>query len=158
MFTGHYPKPNPTPVDIPSRKTSLGLVDPESYTLQQITNWLCRHDSKSAKWSEVDAINKCIPTITTLCQTKPLWLNAASHMAIFNSLLFLNAPTLASFSFIFGLFQTNNTICTANQCKKMSCPSSIRRRDSDPRPLGRESPPITTRPGLPHISIVLFKS
>ena len=31
----------------------------------------------------------------------------------------------------------------------MSCPSSIRRRDSNPRPLDREPPPITTRPGLP---------
>ena len=31
---------------------------------------------------------------------------------------------------------------------KMSCPSSIRRRDLNPRPLERESTPITTRPGL----------
>ena len=31
----------------------------------------------------------------------------------------------------------------------MSFPSSIRRRDSNPRPLEREPPPITTRPGLP---------
>ena len=31
-----------------------------------------------------------------------------------------NGPTPASFSFIFGLFQTNNTICTANQCEKIS--------------------------------------
>ena len=31
----------------------------------------------------------------------------------------------------------------------MSCPSSIRCRDSNPRPLECESPPITTRPGLP---------
>jgi len=30
----------------------------------------------------------------------------------------------------------------------MSCPSSIRRRDLNPRPLERESTPITTRPGL----------
>ena len=31
----------------------------------------------------------------------------------------------------------------------MSCPSSIRRRDSNPLPLDCEPPPITTRPGLP---------
>ena len=31
----------------------------------------------------------------------------------------------------------------------MSCPSSIWHRDSNPRPLECESPPITTRPGLP---------
>ena len=29
------------------------------------------------------------------------------------------------------------------------CPSSIRHRDSNPRPSECESPPITTRPGLP---------
>ena len=31
----------------------------------------------------------------------------------------------------------------------MSYPSSIRRQDSNPRHLEHESPPITTRPGLP---------
>ena len=31
---------------------------------------------------------------------------------------------------------------------KMSCPSSIRHRDSNPRPLEHGSSPITTRPGL----------
>ena len=30
----------------------------------------------------------------------------------------------------------------------MSCPSSIRCQDLNPQPLERESPPITTRPGL----------
>ena len=48
----------------------------------------------------------------------------------------------------FWSFQTNNTIFTANQCEKMSCPSSILCRDSNPQPFERESPPITTRPGL----------
>ena len=33
------------------------------------------------------------------------------------------------------------------------CPSSIRHRDSNPRPLERESPPITTRPGLPPLDL-----
>ena len=33
---------------------------------------------------------------------------------------FKNGPIPASFSFIFGLFQTNNTIFTANICEKMS--------------------------------------
>ena len=42
-------------------------------------------------------------------------------------------PTPASFSFSFGRF--NNTNFTTNQCEKVSkCPSSIRRRDSNPRP------------------------
>ena len=57
----------------------------------------------------------------------------------------------ASFSFIFRLFQTNiNTILQQINVKK--CPPSIRPRDSNPRPLERESPPITTGPGLPPIS------
>ena len=64
---------------------------------------------------------------------------------------FLNGPSPASSSFIFGLCQTNNTICTTNHCEKMSCPSSIWRQDLNPQPLERESPPITTRPGLPPI-------
>ena len=62
---------------------------------------------------------------------------------------FKNGPSPASISFIFELFQTNNTIFTTIQCEQMSCPSSIRRRESNPRPLECESPPMTTRPGLP---------
>ena len=52
------------------------------------------------------------------------------------------------FFIYFRSLQTNITIFTTNQCEKMSCPSSIRRQDSNPRPLERESLPITTRPGL----------
>ena len=52
----------------------------------------------------------------------------------------------ASFSFIFGLFK--QTIIFLQQIN-VKCPSSIRYRDSNPRPLDRESTPITTRPGLP---------
>ena len=44
-------------------------------------------------------------------------------------------------------FQSNDTIFTANQCEKMSCPSSIQLEDLNPLPLEHESPPITTRPG-----------
>ena len=59
-------------------------------------------------------------------------------------MIFLNGPSQASFSFIVGL-----SIFTRNACEKMSCPSSIRCWDSNPRPLNHESSPITTRPGLP---------
>ena len=63
---------------------------------------------------------------------------------LFNS-FFLKWPTPTYFSFIFGLFQTNNT----NQCEKMSkCPSSIRRWDSNLQPDKHELSPITTRTGL----------
>ena len=51
------------------------------------------------------------------------------------------------FSFIFGLFK--QTIQFLQQINVNKCPSSIRRWESNPRPLERESPPITTRPGLP---------
>ena len=68
-----------------------------------------------------------------------------------------NGPSPASFSFIFGLFQTNNTIFTTNQCEKMSTPSSIWCRDSNPQPLEREAPPITTRLGLPPSQLKMLK-
>ena len=48
--------------------------------------------------------------------------------------------------FHFCLFK-HTTIFTTNKCEK--CPSSIRRRDSNSRPLEHEPPPVTTRPGLP---------
>ena len=53
------------------------------------------------------------------------------------------------FFFSFQSFQTNNTIFTTNQCEKMSCPSSIQCQNLNPWPSEHESPPITTRPGLP---------
>ena len=81
-----------------------------------------------------------------------------------NLFAFLNGPTPASFSFIFGLFK--QTIQFLQQINVKKCPSSVQYRDLNPQPLGCESPPITTRPGLPkmfvvHVSfslmIVLFK-
>ena len=51
-------------------------------------------------------------------------------------------------SFIFGLFkQTSLKLFQQIYVKK--CPSSIRCWDSNLQPLEHESPPITTRPGLP---------
>ena len=44
---------------------------------------------------------------------------------------------------LFSSFQTNITIVRINICEKMLCPSSMRRRDSNPRPLEHESFPIT---------------
>ena len=48
---------------------------------------------------------------------------------------------------LFSSFQTHITIFTTNKCEK--CPSSRRYCDSNSQPLENESPPITTRPGLP---------
>ena len=61
--------------------------------------------------------------------------------------LFLNGPTTASFSFIFGLFK--QTIQFLQQINVKKCPSSIQRQDSNPQPFKHELSPITTRPGLP---------
>ena len=48
---------------------------------------------------------------------------------------------------LFSSFQTNITILTINISEKMS--SSIRHWDLNQQPLEHESPPITSRPGLP---------
>ena len=40
----------------------------------------------------------------------------------------------------------------------MSCPPSVRCRDSNPQPSKFESPPITTRPGLPPTSKVVCQA
>ena len=67
---------------------------------------------------------------------------------------FLNGLTPASLIVYFQSFQTNIiTNFTANICEKY--PSSIWCRDSNPRLLEHESPPITTRPGLPPLPLFL---
>ena len=60
--------------------------------------------------------------------------------------IYKNVPSPASFS-VFLSFQTNISIFTTNKYEK--CPSSIWCQDSNPRLSEHESPPITTRPGLP---------
>ena len=83
------------------------------------------------------------------------WLKPISkigHPRPIGHLFFKKWANPASLSFIFGLFQTNiNKFLQQINVKK--CPSSIRHRDSNPRPSERESPPITTRPD--HLFICL---
>ena len=67
-----------------------------------------------------------------------------------------NGPTLASVSFIFGLFNKHYKFLQQIYVKK--CPSSLRCRDSNPRPSDRESPPQTTRLGLPPKWSILLKN
>ena len=57
-----------------------------------------------------------------------------------------NVPTSVSFH-LFSSFHTHISNFTTNKCEK--CPSSIWCRDSNSRPFEHESPPITTRAGLP---------
>ena len=54
---------------------------------------------------------------------------------------------LGKFSFIFFRLFKQHYNFTTNKCEK--CPSSIQCWDSNPQSSDRESPPITTRPGLP---------
>ena len=55
-------------------------------------------------------------------------------------------------SLIFGLFK--QILQFFEQCEKG--PSTIWCKDSNPRPLGRDSPPITIRPGLPPWFLFLY--
>ena len=60
---------------------------------------------------------------------------------------FLKFAILGLYFVYFRLFK--QTILTTNICEKMLWPCSIRQWDLNPRPSEYESPPITTRPGLP---------
>ena len=66
--------------------------------------------------------------------------------------LFFKWTNPGIFFVYFWSFLTNNSIFTTNQCEKMSFPSSIGCRDSNPRLLEHQCSPITTRPGLPSLS------
>ena len=50
---------------------------------------------------------------------------------------------------LFSVFFKQTSLQFLLQIYVEKCPSSIRCRDSNPRPLERESLPFTTRPGLP---------
>ena len=77
----------------------------------------------------------------------PIWIIRPLGRSKFE-LLFKKWAILGLFLIVyFQSFQTNIIIFTTIYVKK--CPSSIRYQFSNPRSFGRESPPITTRPGLP---------
>ena len=63
---------------------------------------------------------------------------------------------------LFSVFFKQTSLQFLLQIYVEKCPSSIRCRDSNPRPLERESLPFTTRPGLPpnivHFLFHSFKS
>ena len=88
---------------------------------------------------------KISPNLVTLPLTKEATTLPSGPLYL---LLFLKIWANPGLFFVyFRSFQTSITIFTL--CVKMSNPSSIRCRDSNPRPLERETLPITTRPGLP---------
>ena len=87
------------------------------------------------------------PTSATISVIRAMTKLGLPRVNVTNGCFFFkNWANPGLFFVCFRSFQTNNTIFNTNQCEKMSCPSSIRRRDSNPRPLKCESPPITTRP------------
>ena len=66
-----------------------------------------------------------------------------------------NGPSLASFSFIFGLFkQTNNTNFTSSQCENKSIQYPALWYELVP--FWYEYPTLTTRPGLTTSNLLLF--
>ena len=89
--------------------------------------------------------------------TLTIWaLVPSSSDIFFSSFCFFKKWAIPGLFFVyFRSFQTNiNTILQQTNVKK--CPSSIRRWDSNPWPSDHESPPITTRPGLPPIVFVFY--
>ena len=74
--------------------------------------------------------------------------SALQLIANCNALIFFNGPSSASFSYIFVF--SNKHYNSYNKCMwKILCSSSIWCRDSNPQSLEHQSPPLTTRPGLP---------
>ena len=78
-----------------------------------------------------------------------------SEKDVLEELHFFNSPSPILFSFIFGLCkQTNYTILQ----KMTKCQYSIQCYDLNPIPPEHESPPITTRPGLPPQGLQFFNA
>ena len=107
--------------------------------VQNLTMW-CAYDSnpglQDGRRGRIHRAMAATPFEITICRCH------------FNPLffpIFLNWP---SFSFIFVFSNKHDNSYNKYMCK-MLCPSSMQRRDSNPRLLEPESPPITTRPGLP---------
>ena len=102
-------------------------------------------------WSVLNIAFDFDPTMDLLGRKQLLC--KLSHNHCLRSLIFRdNGPSIASFSFIFGLIkQPNNSIRLLLQINVKKCPSSIQYRDLNPppRPIQHESSPITTIPRPP---------
>ena len=95
-----------------------------------------------------------------ICQSINQYSIAADQWAgiglVFVWFFFVQNGTTQPLFVYFWSFQTNNRNFHNKPTWKMSCPSSIRHRDSNPWPLKHELSPITTRPGLlPSVSVLL---
>ena len=92
-----------------------------------------------------------------------LWLQKC-HFSFFFEKSFMSSTTGKDLKtekevifFYFNLFLVFSNKQYNFYNKSMSCPSSIRRQDLNPRPLKHESSPITTIPGLPPKNIEFWK-
>ena len=118
---------------------------------------------ETSRGHQVCEVNKVVTTSClksfvcsiTLCWT---WYHASNWLLCYiypefrfvtPSFFLKMGQTRPLFRFYFRLFQTNNYNSYNKYMWKMWWPSSIQCRASNPWPSGHESPPITTRPGLP---------
>ena len=91
----------------------------------------------------------------------PLWISIVSVHFWFNKTVCVKAKFTFGLKFISIFLQKKKKKHLYNYYNKYmlkKCPSSKRCRDSNPRPLERESLPITTRPGLPPSVWDLYQS
>ena len=127
--------------------------------IRRISNWQCHH-LDLIKWDYIEVANAwfhlvsvgCILCVHTCHQRICKYWVLRPKILVKQFLK--NGPTSASFSFIFDLFK--RTLQFLQQINAKKCPSSIWRRDSNPRPLEHKLSPITTRSGLPPSETILF--
>ena len=106
------------------------------YALLILTTILCKNYLSSA-W--IRTCNLC--TMTTIRTETFLF-------------IFKKGLNLVSFN-LFSSFQTHITNFITNRYLK-KCPPSIWCKNSNSQPLEHESPPLTTRPGLPPTNIFIM--
>ena len=91
--------------------------------------------------------------------TKSSYLFCRSSCGPYMGIVFFKWANPGLFFVYFLSFQVKHYSTNNKSMWKMSCPSSIWHRDSNPWPSEHESPPITTRPGLsPYMGIVTICS
>ena len=84
------------------------------------------------------------PRISGIGSDHPSKLPMGYSIIVCQSLFLKNWAIPGLFYHLFSVFSNQHYNFYNNICE--TCPTSIWRWDSNPRPLGRESPPTTTRP------------
>ena len=143
--------------------------------LQLVLGLFLAYETRSVKIRQINdsrLVGMAIYNVVVLCMiTAPVMLvigesiyptprpllSAGSTSVCPSGYLFLNGPSPASFSFNFGLFQTN-IVMFIQQINVENCLTSLLYWDSNPRPSEHVPPPITTRPGFLPGKLLLFQS